>query len=291
MASSSRAGTVNASSAGTTAARPVPSSRNVSLDLRWRARPAAARIGIQLVSRVNERTTRQATHAGSQRGPRSSTSRPAARAPISSARPQRVGEREARVVAERGQRDGRERHGGRDRQPEAHEEEQEQGQDRGHVAGDGDVEDGPVAGGGLERGCRQRDRDPALVELGVVGDPVRVTGVGRVAAPQLCAERPLERFPEGVRVVVSAQLERARLVEQPVGRPLDRVGAGRRLSCRRRARRAPPRQAGWERLCASPRSSRAMPGREPPGRLAFGGARMGYFRPRELAARQPSSFT
>ena len=130
------------------------------------------------------------------------------------------------VVAERGQRDGRERDGGRDRQPEAHEEETEQRQDRGHVAGDGDVEDGPLAGDGLERGGRQRHGDPALVELGVVGNPVRVAGVGRVAAPQLRAERPLEGLPEGVVAVVSAQLERARLVEQPVGRPLDRVGEG-----------------------------------------------------------------
>ena len=96
-----------------------------SLDLWLRVTPSAAMIGIQTLSRVNESSTIAATHGSSQRRPAVEGEQAERRTrAVWSATPPAVGEREARVVAERRQRDGRERHGGRDRQPEAQQQQQ-----------------------------------------------------------------------------------------------------------------------------------------------------------------------
>jgi hypothetical protein len=87
-ASSSRIGTRNASIAGSEAASPVRKSESATLDLWSTVSHAAARTGIHMLSRVNERMRIAANHGISQRRPRSSTSTAEASAAVSSARPQ-----------------------------------------------------------------------------------------------------------------------------------------------------------------------------------------------------------
>jgi hypothetical protein len=115
----------------------------------------------------------------------------------------------------RGRRDGRAQ-AERDEQPE-------DGEHGGHVAGERDVEERAVAGDRLQQRGGERDRDAALVEAGVVGDPCRVARVLRVDRAQPRAERAVERASQRLALrhpVVD--LVDAGLVEQAVRRPARR---------------------------------------------------------------------
>ena len=73
---------------------------------------------------------------------------------------------------------------------------------------------GSIEVGGIRHG------DAALVELRVIRDPRRIARVRRVGPPHLGADRALEDLLAGELAVHAAELERTRLVEERVGRPL-----------------------------------------------------------------------
>ena len=125
-----------------------------------------------------------------------------------------------------------------ERDPIAEEQQAEEGQDRGDVAHQREVEERALLGHRVQRRCGEGHCDPPLVERLVVLDPRLVAGVPGVARTQLSRERALEHLVDGV--VLAAQLEHARLVVERVRCPLDGVverrpdgKAGQRGQCGR----------------------------------------------------------
>ena len=180
-----------------------------------------------MLSRVNARSAIAPIQSGSQASPRLSERIAAPRATVSSARPQlSVSGNDECVVS------GGRRRRGSGRQPpasasrkrsEQEPEEREHGRD---IAGEREIEQRALLGGGVDRGGGERHRDTPLVERLVVRRPRRrcLCGPGRGRADRRRAARgrPRRLAPSSPR-----ELEHARLVVEGVGRPLDRVLPGR----------------------------------------------------------------